>query len=524
MSNFADFWGSTKEKLKNKKKLFSTPKLKLPAKFFEILKIVKNFLREFWKRLLRLPKVLSRKDKLALLVILIVLLGLCGYKFQRDYLSKTKRVPTVGGQYKEAIIGEARYLNPILAKSDTDRTINKMIYSGLTKIDKNGSIVPDLAKNWEISSDGKTYNFTLKSGVFWHDGAELTSQDIVATIEAIKNQNIKSPYYDAWKDVEVEAPNKDSVIFKLNDPYGPFIYNTLVGIIPAHLDASLISSAPVGTGPYKFTKVVSGKDEKIKEVVLKRNDNYFDQRPYIEEVIFEIAEDENAAKKLFDTRSVTAIAGVKVEKNDVNNYSFSTSRYFGLVFNVRDEKFKDINLRKKIKAKENFESEFEFKITVLDKPLCVAQAEAIRNDYEKLNVKIDVEKKSAIDFQSIIEKRNFQAILYGFDSEYDRDPYEFWHSSQVTSGMNFSGFSEKDADILLEDARMTIDAGVRNQKYDQLFTILDDKALVIFYPNQDYRISIKNSIKGIESLKGSEPYDHLNSLADWYIKTKRIKP
>ncbi len=532
MSNFSDFWGATNKKLK-------ANGLKLKAKEWGSListksKPVFSATGGFFCRLLRLAKILNRTDKIALLILLMILLGLLGYKFNRDWLSKTKKIPAVGGTYQEILIGEARYLNPILAKSDTDKTINRLIYSGLCKIDKNGQLAPDLAKNWEITPDGRTYTFHLRSEIFWHDGQKFSSADVAATVEAIKDQNIKSPYFEAWKDVAVEAPNEETVVFKLKDSYGPFIFNTLVGIIPAHLDPAAISSSPVGTGPYRFSKVVSGKNSKIKEVILARSDSYFDPKPYIKEVDFQIVDDENQAKSNFGSWSVQTVAGVRIEKEGVNNYSFPTSRYFGLIFNLRDEKLKDETLRKKIsvsakasldgKAGEKFDPALELKMLVLDKPLSVSEAQSIKEKFSQQGINVVIDKKNAIDYQNLLEKRNFVSVLYGFDSGYDRDPYTFWHSSQVASGSNVSGFSDKPADILLEDARMTVDTTIRNQKYDQFLAILDSKAAVIFFPNQTFVISVKSDVLGIETIKGSEPRDHLNSFVDWYIKTKRVKP
>jgi len=536
MTNFADFWGTAGKKFKVQSASWRT-KFKIKEwiiSFWKKIKLVFSVIGDFFRRLFRLPKILNRRDKIALLILIAILLGLLGYKFDRDWLSKTKKIPASGGTYQEVLIGEAKYLNPILAKSDTDRTINRLLYSGLTKIDRTGAIVPDLAKDWQISADGKSYTFNLKPGISWHDGAPFTSADVAATIEAIKNQNIKSPYYDSWKDVQVETPSEGVVVFTLPDSYGPFIYNTLVGIIPSHLDSASISSLPVGSGMYKFSKVESGKNGKIKKVFLKSNEQYFDQKPFISEVVFEIADDEETAKDVFNSRGTTAIAGVKVEGKEINNYSFSTSRYFGLIFNLHDDKFKDESIRKKIstsakagmegKVGEKFEPEFEFRLLTLDKPLPLTQAEEIKSNFAQFGIKVNIDKKSAIDYQKILEKRSFQVLLYGFDAGYDRDPYPFWHSSQAASGTNFSGFSDKAADILLEDARMTVDGVVRNQKYDQFFAIINDKVPAIFYPSQEFQLSIKNSVFGIETLKGNEPQDHLNSIADWYIKTKRVKP
>lgn len=524
MSNINDFWGSAKERLKTKKRISFRPKIDIKGKIFPFFKSLPTTVKTFFNRLFCLPFVMGKRDKLIVLILFVVLLGMVGYKFYREYSIKTDIVPAIGGIFEEILIGEANYLNPILAKSDTDRNINSLIYSGLTKIDNLGGIAPDLAMSWDITDENKTYTFHLRNDVYWHDGMKFTAADVINTIDEIKDQNIKSPYYQAWKDVTVDVPDETTVVFHLSTPYGPFIYNTLVGIIPSHIKNSSISFSPVGTGPYKFSKAVSDSNKKIQEVVLARNDNYWLEGYYIKNIKFNIVSGDQDAGNEFKSKKISAIANMSIEQEGTHNYSFPTSRHFGLIFNVTNEKFTDQTLRQKIKSSESFDPKFEFTLTVLDKPLHVAQAEKIINDFSSRGVDVRIDRRSPIEFQSVIEKRQFEAIFYGFDPGYDRDPYPFWHSSGIDGGMNYSGFSDKNADILLEDARMTVDTTVRNQKYDEFMTILNDKTPVIFYSNQDFIFSVKDSIKGILNITGSEPWDHLNSIADWYIKTKRVKP
>ena len=524
MSNINDFWGSAKERLKPKRKISIRPKIDYKNKILPVLSRFSSWLKSFIVRISRLPFVLSRRDRLIVLVLFVVLSGLIGYRFYREYLIKTEIVPAIGGTFEEILIGEANYLNPILAKNDTDRIINGLIYSGLTKIDNSGNIAPDLATNWEIADENKTYTFHLRDDVNWHDGMKLSANDVAYTIEEIKDQNIKSPYFQAWEDVKVETPDDLTVVFRLDNPYGPFIYNTLVGIIPAHVDSSTISSSPIGTGPFKFSKAVSDKNKKIQEVLLVRNDNYWLDKYYIKNIKFHIVSDEKNAEKKFRSKNISAVANLRIEREGTKDYSFPTSRHFALLFNLTSEKFKDEALRKKIKSEENFDPKFEMTLTILDRPLYAAQAEKIRSDFLSRGIEIKIDKRSPIEFQTVIEKRQFESMLYGFDPGYDRDPYPFWHTSEINGGMNYSGFSDKNADILLEDARMTVDPAVRNQKYGEFMNIIDEKVPAIFYQNQDFIFSVKDTIKGIEKIVGSEPWDHLNSIRDWYIKTKRVKP
>jgi ABC-type transport system substrate-binding protein len=533
MTNFGDFW-EPRGKKEIRKSRFDN-RLSLMKKISKIIFQIRFFLvacfksfylisKNFFGRLFRLPKVLNRIDKIALLVLCVILLALLGFKFNKDWFSKTKTIPAIGGTYTEVLIGEAKYLNPILAKSDTDRTINHLIYSGLTKIDSSGNVVADLAQSWEISPDGKTYKFVLKDNVLWQDGDNFSATDVVETIGAIKNQNIKSPYYESWKDVQVESPDEKTVIFQLKNSYGPFIYNTEIGIIPSHIDPSSISSSPVGTGQYKFQRAISGKNKNIEEVQISRSDSYYGTKPYISEVNFKIAVDEDQARKKFSYKETSSISGLIEKGEGISNYSFPTSRNFGLVFNLAKDPYKDLNLRKKISSTESFDPKISIKLLVLDKPLSVSTAVDLQTKFADRGITIEIDKKGAIEYSNLLSKKDYETVLYGFDYGYDRDPYPYWHSSQIANGNNFSGFSNKQADLILEAARMTADTQIRNQKYDDLYKIINEQTPVIFLSKQEFNFSVKNSIKGITAIAGFEPWDHLNDFANWYIKTKRVKP
>src|SRR5207248_9071294 len=86
-----------------------------------------------------------------------------------------------GGTFAEAMIGAPRYVNPLLASSDTDLDLTHLVYSGLTRIDDRGNIVPDMASSWQVSADSRTYTFTLRADLMWHDDQPFTADDVLFT-------------------------------------------------------------------------------------------------------------------------------------------------------------------------------------------------------------------------------------------------------------------------------------------------------------------------------------------------------
>ena len=107
-----------------------------------------------------------------------------------NYLEKTNLIPDYGGEYSEALVGAPQFINPILTSvNDVDRDIAALVYSGLTKYDKDGNIAPDLAEDYQVSQDGRIYTFKLRQNIKWHDGKPFTADDVVFTISAITDQN-----------------------------------------------------------------------------------------------------------------------------------------------------------------------------------------------------------------------------------------------------------------------------------------------------------------------------------------------
>ena len=95
----------------------------------------------------------------------------------------TVLVAASGGTYVEAVTGSPRYLNPVLAQGNrVDADISSLVFSGLTRLDECGNVVPDLAASWDVSPDGLSYTFSLRENAFWHDGVPVVAADVVFTI------------------------------------------------------------------------------------------------------------------------------------------------------------------------------------------------------------------------------------------------------------------------------------------------------------------------------------------------------
>jgi len=259
------------------------------------------------------------------------------------------------------MVGFPRYINPILAQTnDVDRDIAKVVFSGLLKYNSEGKLEPDLAEKYSISPDGKTYTFSLKKNIKWHDGEKLLADDVIWTVQAIQNPDYKSPLRMSWRGVEVEKIDDFTFSFKLSNVYAPFLNNLTFGILPKHIWEKISSTnfplaeynlKPIGSGPYKFKEIQKDKAGTIKSLKLEAWSDYYFKEPYIKTIVFKFFKDEDSAIGAYNIKEVDGLnfisaANLSKLKNNFNLNKFILPRYFAVFFNQTQSKvLSDKNVR-----------------------------------------------------------------------------------------------------------------------------------------------------------------------------------
>jgi len=152
----------------------------------------------------------------------------------------------------------------------------RSVYDTLVEPDREGKIVGALAESWSTSADNLTWTFKLRRGVTFHNGDPLTSKDVKATIERVKNKDLASPKASEFAPIDsVQAPDDYTVVLKLSAPAAPLLAALASGwgaILPSRLIEAGhdFANQPVGTGPFVFKEWV--RDNKV---VLEKNPNYW---------------------------------------------------------------------------------------------------------------------------------------------------------------------------------------------------------------------------------------------------------
>jgi peptide/nickel transport system substrate-binding protein len=294
----------------------------------------------------------------------LVLLASSATLAHNFWLANTILVPANGGTLTEGIIGGPRYINPLFSQAnDADTDLVKLIFSSLFTADNNGELKPDLVQEYNISEDKKTYTIRLKENVFWHkyegDGLiqegdkVLDADDVLFTIRAIQDSNYKSSLRGNLLGVESEKIDAYTIKLSLKAPYEPFLQNLTFGILPSHIwqdiDAgntplAIYNIKPIGSGPYIFDSVTKDTKGNITSLTLKKNNDYYGVKPFIEKLFFSFFNDQDSLLAALNSGTIDASAYISEEKEteiarpDIKKYNLQTPGYFAVFFNQEKNK------------------------------------------------------------------------------------------------------------------------------------------------------------------------------------------
>jgi len=237
---------------------------------------------------------MGQNEKIGLIGLAILALSSFLWSANNAYTSFTNSVPTVGGEYREGMLGQPRFINPLLASTDTDKALVRLIFSGLYKYDAQGQIVPDLAENLpEISENQKQYTVHLRKNAKWHNDKPVTADDVIFTFKTLQDTQYNSPLRSQLQSTLAEKKDDYTITFNLKDVSGPFIHNLTVPLIsqavwknvpPAEFALTEGNLKAVGSGPYLIRELNKLPDGQLQSIKLESFSNYYTHQPYLDTV------------------------------------------------------------------------------------------------------------------------------------------------------------------------------------------------------------------------------------------------
>ncbi len=447
------------------------------------------------------------------------------------------------GSLVEGDVGLPTTLNPLFANSQTERDLATLMFDGLVRVDGSGTPVPDLAEKWVVSSDGLTYTVTLKSGLTWHDGAPLTSQDVRFTIGLVQSQGFPgSPQLSQfWRPIVVETPDDKTVVFHLMDAFSPFVNYLNLPILPKHILGGVLArdlptnpfnAAPVGTGPFSFASF----DTQQQEIKLRAFAGYSGTKPRLNDLTIRYFDDTAKLLAALKSGSVQATGTVPADQllragaipRQYSVYAPLLMSYTALFFNTRIAPFSNQIVRQAIQLAidpteltngplksqvipgsspipeaswafsaqgmapnpqqasalldkagwkyvatddvlENGDVSLSFQLLVNgDDPQRLLMAQTIAQQLGNIHIRVDVQPTTSDAVSQSLTSHQFAAAVFGGSyPNGDPDCLDVWHSTDTSTGLNFTGISDQIIDKALLDARTTSNMDKRRQDYAQ---------------------------------------------------------
>jgi peptide/nickel transport system substrate-binding protein len=327
------------------------------------LRNIFEFFKRAWSGLKMLPRVRSRhlpqifesltkKDAATLAAFAIIFLLAGSFLIRAKFYNGTGTLPDFGGEHVEGLVGQPRFINPVLAASSSvDSDLSRLMYAQLIKFDKDLNLEPALAESLpQVSADQKTYTLKLKDNLKWQDGKPINADDVIYTIETIQNPGYESPLSTNWNRVRIEKIDDLTVKFTLHTASATFLTNFAIGILPKHIwdgmspnnfRLSDLNLRPVGSGPYTVREIKKTADGTIKSLTLKNSDGYYNGKPYITYLTFKFYPDEQSLVSAYQSRDIQSLGFVPFDNkiflqasDKFTQYQINLPQYQAVFFNL----------------------------------------------------------------------------------------------------------------------------------------------------------------------------------------------
>lgn len=466
---------------------------------------------------------------------------------------ETEAEPTMGGSIVVGIPQDLEdSLDPHKSVAAGTKEVLFNIYEGLVKPDEEGNYIDAVAESHSISEDGKVYNFQLRSGVKFHDGTEVTVDDVKYSIGRCAGINGDgTPLVAAFSNVEkVETPDASTVEIYLKEADTEFLAYLIVAVVPQHCED--LDKNPVGTGPFQY---VSRSPQE--NIVIEKFSDYWDteNQAYLDQVTFKVVGDSNAIVTGLKSGTIDMYPRVNAtqaaqlaDDQDLQIYEGGMNLIQALYLNNAEAPFDDVKVRQALcyavnrqevldmvadgkgtiigssmfpafekyympeladlypqdvqKAKEllaeaGYPDGFDMTISVPNNyQQHIDTAQVLVEQLKQIGVNAEIQ---LIEWDSwlsdVYADRNFQSTVVGIDAAYlsGRALLERFASD---AEKNFINYSNPQYDTLYEQVKKSTDDSEQIDLYKQMETLLAEDAANVYIQDMAAEVVLRKGYGG----------------------------
>jgi peptide/nickel transport system substrate-binding protein len=424
-------------------------------------------------------------------------------------------------------------LDPRVGIDAQSERIDELLFDALVHRDDHFNLQPWLATSWEIP-DPLTYVFHLRHDVYFHDGRPLAARDVKWTFDSILNRTLRTTKTGTYRFVDhIDAPDDYTVVFHLNEPWASLLWNVAndaIGIVPYGSGADFYQH-PVGSGPFRLVRNLQDQ-----EVVIERNDRYWQPPPKVRRVRFAVVPDtttralelrKGSADVALNSLTADMVLALQQDRNlEVQQTPGTILSY--LAVNLRDPILRDARVRQALayaldrrplihylwrdearpaysvlptqswayapglptydydpqRARELLDEagyparngvRFHLTMKTSTEETTRLLAAVLQQQWRAIGVELDIKTFEFATFFSDVQKGAFQLYsLRWIGGNNDPDIFQYVFHSQFTppKGANRGDYANPEVDKLIDTARREVDQQKRKQLYIELQQLL----------------------------------------------------
>ena len=453
--------------------------------------------------------------------------------------------PVPGGSVVYGMTQDLASLDPHVDTDAGTRDVVFNLYEGLVKPTSDGGFIPAVASDYIISDDAKTYTFTLRDGITFHDGTPVTIEDVKYSIDRYAEIQGESSAFSSLVD-SVEVQDDKTLVVNLKESYSEFLPMMTIAIIPKSNENP--AGNPIGTGPFKYVSYTPGQN-----LELEKYDGYWQEGvPSLDSVEFKFIADVDTAfvelqagtidilkyltsaqaetlgddynivqgsmnlvhamylNSAYEPLSKTEVRQAlcyAVDRDAINNFIFggkshiigshmipAMSKYYEpeaeTVYSYDPEKAKELL------ADAGYADGFDLEITV---PSSYSQhvdsAQIIADELSQVGINVTLNQVEwSTWLQDVYKGGNFQATVIGFDGTLAPSD---WLKKYVTDdAKNFMHYSNTEYDDVFNTAYTTVDDDVKVENYKKAQMILAEDAAAVYIEDPANLVAVSKKFGG----------------------------